>query len=60
MITGIVIVFVPTLGTKQGEDYLGQRRSMTNVQIVPEENLEETDNLLHNSHVPLPKYRIGG
>jgi hypothetical protein len=56
LVTGIVIVFVPTLGVKQGEDYLGQRRSMTNVQIAPEENLEETDNLLHNSHVPVPRY----
>lgn len=40
-VTGIIVVFVPTLGSKQ----------------VPEENLEETDNLLHNSHVPVPKYK---
>eukprot|EP00026_Physarum_polycephalum_P005092 Phypoly_transcript_05120.p1 GENE.Phypoly_transcript_05120~~Phypoly_transcript_05120.p1 ORF type:complete len:614 (-),score=69.72 Phypoly_transcript_05120:12-1853(-) len=45
LVTGIVIVFVPTLGTKQ----------------APEENLEETDNLLHNSPAPLPKYiRVAG
>ena len=58
--TGTVIAFVPTLG-KQGEAYgaVGQRRSMTNVQIAPEENLEETDNLLHNSHLPVQKYATG-
>jgi predicted acyltransferase len=41
MVTGIVIAFVPTLGTKQ----------------AIEEHLEETDNLLHNSHLPAPKFK---